>query len=77
MQFMEFQKRYEMSQKELQEYQMKLVKNIIEKMRPILGKIAKDKGFTRIDRSSENVLWVSDDVNLTKSVIKAYNKKYK
>ena len=77
MQFVEFQKRYEMSQKELQEYQMRLVKNIIEKMRPILGKIAKDKGFTRIDRISDNVLWVADDMDVTKSVIKAYNKKYK
>lgn len=77
MQLMEFQKRYEISQKELQEYQMRLIQNIVDKMKPILGKVAKDKGYTRIDRMSENVLWVSDDVNLTKSVIKAYNKKYK
>ena len=77
LQFVEFQKKVEMSQKELQEYQMNLIKNIVEKMRPILGKIAKDKGYVRIDKFSENVLWVSDEVNLTDSVIKAYNKKYK
>ena len=69
MQLMEFQKRYEISQKELQEYQMRLIKNIVDKMKPVLGKIAKDKGYTRIDRMSENVLWVSDDLNLTQTVI--------
>lgn len=77
MQFVEFQKKVEMSQKELQEYQMNLIKNIVEKMRPILGKMAKDKGYVRIDKFSENVLWVSDEVNLTDSVIKAYNKKHR
>ena len=77
MRFMEFQKKLEISQKELQDYQMKLIKNIVERMRPILGKIAKEKGYVRIDKFSEDVLWVSEDVNLTDSVIKAYNKKYK
>ena len=77
MQFVEFQKKVEMSQKELQEYQLRLINNIIEKMRPILSKIAKDKGYTRIDKISPDVLWVSDDVDVTGSVIKAYNKKHK
>ncbi len=77
MQFVEFQKKLEISQKELQEYQMRLVNNIVEKMKPVLKKIAKDKGYTRVDKLSSDVLWVSDDVNVTDSVIKTYNKKYK
>lgn len=76
MKLLEFQKKYEISQKELQDYQMKLINNIITKMRPVLGKVAKDKGYTRIDKLSADVLWVSEDLNVTDIVIKAYNKKY-
>jgi len=77
MKFVELQKKFEISQKELQEYQMRLINNIIEKMNPVLGKIAKDKGYMRIDKLSEDVLWVSGDMDITDDVIKAYNKKYK
>ncbi len=77
MQFVEFQKKLEISQKELQEYQARLVGNIVKKMKPVLNKIAKEKGYLLVEKMSPDVLWVSDDVNETESVIKAYNKKYR
>ena len=49
----------------------------MKKMKPVLKKISKEKGYTRVEKISPDVLWVSDDVNETESVIKAYNKKYK
>ena len=77
MKMIEFQRSVEGTQKELSEYQMRLFAGVVKKMRPILKKIAGDKGYTRVDKMSGDILWVSDQADITSEVVKAYNKKYK
>ncbi len=63
-------------QKELSEYQQKLVFGIVKNLKPVVRKIAKEKKYTAVKRLSPDTLWVDPSLDITKEVIKAYNKKY-
>lgn len=77
MQIVEFQRSVQANQKELSDYEMQLVSNLVDKMKPIIGKIAEKKKLSRVERITENILWVPSDQNLTRTVIRNYNKKHK
>ena len=76
-QILEFQQSVQTNQKELSEYEMRLVTSLVQKMQPIIGKIAEKKKISRVERLTENVFWVPSEYNLTAQVIQSYNKKYK
>ena len=77
MQIVEFQRSVQTNQKELSDYEMKLVSSLVEKMRPIIGKIAQEKKVSRVERLTDSILWVPSDQDFTSQVIRRYNKKYK
>ena len=69
--------RYKMNiQKELNEYQQKLIVSIIKNLKPVIQKIAKEKKYIEVKRLSSDTLWVDSSLDITAEVIKAYNKKY-
>ena len=76
-QIVEFQQSVQTNQKELSEYEMRLVTNLVQKMEPIIGKIAEKKKISRVERLTENIFWVPSEYNLTSQVVQSYNKKYK
>ena len=63
-------------QKELNEYQQKLIVGIVNKLKPVLASISKQKKYTEVKRLSPDTLWVDPSLDITKDVVRAYNKKY-
>ena len=63
-------------QKDLNEYQQKLIIDIVTKLKPVLRSVAKKKKYTEVKRLSPDSLWVDPSLDITKEVVKAYNKKY-
>ena len=62
------------SQVEIQKKERELTAPILEKMKKVIGKIAKDKGFTMILENSQMVLYAVPESDLTEEVIKAFDK---
>lgn len=65
------------AQGELQKKESDLLEPIVKKMRGVIEKIAKDKGFTMVLQSNPNaqiVLYSTADSDLTEDVIKAVDK---
>lgn len=62
------------SQVEIQKKERELTAPILEKMRKVIGKIAKDKGYTLVLENSQMVLYSTADADLTEDVIKAFDK---
>ena len=73
----EYQKFAEASQREMSDYQKKLVASLVEKMKPVIAKIAEKKDLTMVNQLTPESLWVRSDLNITEEVVKAYNKRYK
>ena len=73
-----FQEFASKSQLELQKQRNKLLKPLAEKMEEVIAEIAKEEGYTAIFRKSPQVLlWASQEVDLTKQIIKRFEKKKK
>lgn len=62
------------SQVEIQKKERDLTAPILEKMRKVIAKVAKDKGYTMILENSQMVLFATADADLTNEVIKTYEK---
>ena len=62
------------SQVEIQKKERELTAPILEKMKRVIGKIAKDKGYTLVLENSQMVLYATADADLTEDVIKAFDK---
>lgn len=65
------------SQNELQKKENDLLGPIADKMKSIIEKIAKEKGFSMVIQTNpvqQNVIYGADDVNITKDVISAMDK---
>ena len=77
MQFIEFQRDVESNRKELSDYEVRLVSSLMDNMKPLVKKMAKEKKLNKVERITEDVLWVEESLDLTADVIKAYNKKYR
>ena len=63
------------SQAELQQKERDLTKPIIDKLREIIGELAKQKGYTMVLEKNENtVLFSQDKDDLTQQVVDKFNK---
>jgi outer membrane protein len=72
---MKFQKTVGENQLEIQKKEEELVKPILTKMKAVIEKVAKEKGFTMVlENKGQNVLFASADADLTDEVVKAFEK---
>jgi outer membrane protein len=62
------------SQVEIQKKERDLTAPILEKMKKIIEKTAKDKGYSLVLENSQMVLFAAPDTDMTAEVIKAYEK---
>lgn len=62
------------SQMEIQKKDRDLTQPILEKMRKVIEKVAKDKGYTLVLENSAMILYSGKDNDLTDEVIKAFEK---
>ena len=62
------------SQLEIQKKERELTAPILEKMKTVIAKMAKDKGYSVVLENSQMVLFATPDSDLTDEVIKAYEK---
>lgn len=62
------------SQLEIQKKERELTAPILEKMKKVIAKLAKDKGYTMVIENSQMVLFATADADLTEEVIKAFEK---
>ncbi len=57
-----------------QKKERELTAPILEKMKKVIGKLAKDKGYSLVIENSQMVLYATPESDLTDSVIQAYEK---
>ncbi len=62
------------SQMEIQKKDRELTAPIFEKMKKVIEKIAKDKGYAMVIENSQMVLYAQSDADLTDEVVKAFEK---
>ncbi|MGZ3772637.1 MAG: OmpH family outer membrane protein [Pseudobdellovibrionaceae bacterium] len=62
------------SQVEIQKKERELTAPILEKMKKVIAKVAKDKGYTMVLENSQMVLYSTAESDLTDEVIKAFEK---
>ncbi len=62
------------SQVEIQKKERELTAPILEKMRKVIGKIAKEKGYSIVLENSQMVLFSTPDADVTSDVIQAFDK---
>ncbi|WP_413578264.1 OmpH family outer membrane protein [Bdellovibrio sp. HCB290] len=62
------------SQMDIQKKERELTAPILTKMRTVIGKLAKDKGYTLVLENNQGVLYSTPESDLTEDVIKAYEK---
>lgn len=60
------------SQVEIQKKERDLTAPILEKMKKVIEKLAKDKGYAMVLENSQMVLYATADADLTNEVIKAF-----
>ncbi|WP_374079443.1 OmpH family outer membrane protein [Bdellovibrio bacteriovorus] len=62
------------SQIEIQKKERELTAPILDKMKKVIAKLAKDKGYTMVIENSQMVLYATPDADLTQEVISAFEK---
>ncbi|MFV8258536.1 OmpH family outer membrane protein [Bdellovibrio bacteriovorus] len=62
------------SQIEIQKKERELTAPILDKMKKVIAKLAKDKGYTLVLENSQMVLYATADADLTTEVIAAFEK---
>lgn len=62
------------SQVDIQKKERDLTAPILEKMKKVIAKMAKEKGYTLIMENNQAILFATADSDLTDDVIKAYEK---
>lgn len=62
------------SQIEIQKKERDLTAPILEKMKRVIEKVAKEKGYTMVLENSQMVLYATADADLTDAVVKMYEK---
>ena len=72
-----FQREAKNKDLELQNLQNRLMNPVIEKLKKVIGEVAKAESCLVVENIGNDVLWVSPDLNLTQKVYKTFNKKYK
>lgn len=72
---MKFQKVVGENQLEIQKKEEELVGPILEKMKGVVEKVAKEKGYSMVlEKKAQNVLYAVADADLTDAVVKAFEK---
>lgn len=72
---MKFQKTVAENQVEIQKKEKELVEPILNKMKNVIEKVAKEKGFAMVlEKQGQNVLFAQKEVDLTDDVVKAFEK---
>ena len=71
MKLAEFRQSLQINEQELLDYRLKLITDLIDRIKPVIAKIAQEKKLTRVERLTEDILWVPKDRDLTSEVIKA------
>jgi outer membrane protein len=72
---MKFQKQVGENQMEIQKKEEDLVGPILEKMKGVIEKVAKERGYAMvIDKKAQNVLFSVAEADLTEDVVKAFEK---
>lgn len=72
---MKFQKVVGENQMEIQKKEEELVGPILEKMKTVIEKVAKEKGYAMVmDKKGQNVLYAVAEADLTDDVVKAFEK---
>lgn len=64
------------AQTDLQKKEGELLTPIVEKMKKVVEKVAKEKGYSMVIQSNQNaqiVLYAATDLDITEAVIKAFN----
>ena len=77
MEVQKFRENVSKAQMELQKKENELLEPIVKKVKTVIDKIAKDKGFAMVIRSNQNeqiVLYAGSDYDLTDDVVKALEK---
>ncbi|MFM6927670.1 MAG: OmpH family outer membrane protein [Bdellovibrio sp.] len=62
------------SQMEIQKKERELTAPILDKMKKVIAKLAKDKGYSMVLENNQGVLFATPESDLTEDVIKAYEK---
>lgn len=62
------------SQLDIQKKERDLTAPILEKMKKVIEKLAKDKGYSAVLENSQMVLFSSPDMDLTEEVVKTFEK---
>lgn len=62
------------SQQEIQKKERELTAPILDKMRKVIGKIAKEKSYSLILENSQMVLFSTPEADLTDEVVKSFEK---
>ena len=75
--FLDFQRKAKNKEIELQKLQNQLTNPVIAKLKKVSGEVAKKESFLVIKNMGNDVLWVSPELDLTKKIYKAFNKKHK
>ena len=72
---MKFQKQVAENQLEIQKKEEELVGPILEKMKKVIEKVAKEKNVSMVvEKKGQNVLYATAEADLTDSVVKAFEK---
>lgn len=71
---MKAQELYGKSQQEIQKRERELTEPILKKMKTVVEKIAKDKGYSMIIESSPMLLYADKGTDLTDAVVTAFEK---
>jgi outer membrane protein len=72
---LKFQKSVAENQMEIQKKEKSLVDPILEKMKGVIEKVAKDKGYSMVlEKQGQNILYAQPDADLTDAVVKEYEK---
>ena len=74
---LDFQRDVKNKDLELQNLQNQLMNPIIEKLKKVIGEVAKKQSYLVVENIGNDVLWVSPELDLTQKVYKEFNKKYK
>ncbi|MBC6415175.1 MAG: OmpH family outer membrane protein [Bdellovibrionales bacterium] len=73
----EFQKKAKDEEIRLQNLQKELMDPILNRLKVVIGDVAKKAGYSVVKNIGNDILWVSANLDLTDQVYTAYNKKYK
>lgn len=71
---MKYREVVQKSQAEIQKKERDLTAPILEKMKKVIEKIAKEKGFSMVIENSQMVLFATPESDLTGDVVKAFEK---